>query len=66
LKTEWLEDVDSVAVTAGASTPTPIVKEVIDYIKEYDRENRSQPVSTVPKNKILPKIKKAKPVKIME
>ncbi|MEZ2457173.1 4-hydroxy-3-methylbut-2-enyl diphosphate reductase [Salinicoccus roseus] len=66
LKTEWLEDIDSVAVTAGASTPTPIVKEVIDYIKEYDRENRSEPRSTVPKNKILPKIKKAKPVKILD
>ncbi|RXY89371.1 4-hydroxy-3-methylbut-2-enyl diphosphate reductase, partial [Salmonella sp. 3DZ2-4SM] len=36
LKLEWLQDIESVAVTAGASTPTPIVKEVIDYIKNYD------------------------------
>ena len=39
LKNEWLENIDSVAITAGASTPTPIVKEVIDYIKEYDKAN---------------------------
>src|SRR5699024_4428321 len=31
LKNEWLEGVEKVAITAGASTPTPIVKEVIDY-----------------------------------
>ncbi|MFB9859978.1 4-hydroxy-3-methylbut-2-enyl diphosphate reductase [Salinicoccus siamensis] len=66
LKNEWLENIDSVAVTAGASTPTPIVKEVIDYIKEYDKANATAPQSTVPTSKILPKIKKAKPVKIMD
>ncbi|MFC3418091.1 4-hydroxy-3-methylbut-2-enyl diphosphate reductase [Salinicoccus hispanicus] len=66
LKNEWLEGIGSVAVTAGASTPTPLVKEVIDYIKDYDEKTPNEPVSTVPKDKILPKIKKAKPVKIME
>ncbi|AKG73989.1 4-hydroxy-3-methylbut-2-enyl diphosphate reductase [Salinicoccus halodurans] len=66
LKTEWLEGIDSVAVTAGASTPTPIVREVIEYIKKYDKENAESPKSTVPKNKILPKIRNPKPVKIME
>ncbi|HIW12259.1 MAG TPA: 4-hydroxy-3-methylbut-2-enyl diphosphate reductase [Candidatus Salinicoccus stercoripullorum] len=66
LKTEWLEGIDSVAVTAGASTPTPIVREVIEYIKKYDKENSDDPRSAVPKNKILPKIRNPKPVKIME
>ena len=33
LKLEWLENVDTVAVTAGASTPTPIVKEIYDFMK---------------------------------
>ncbi len=31
LKLEWLKDVNTVAVTAGASTPTPITKEVIRF-----------------------------------
>ncbi|MFD2829468.1 4-hydroxy-3-methylbut-2-enyl diphosphate reductase [Corticicoccus populi] len=66
LKTEWLENIDSVAITAGASTPTPIVKEVIDYIKDYDEANGDLPQSKVPKQKILPKIKNPSPVKIME
>ncbi|MFD7034419.1 4-hydroxy-3-methylbut-2-enyl diphosphate reductase [Mammaliicoccus sciuri] len=68
LKLEWLQDVESVAVTAGASTPTPIVKEVIDYIKNYDpTEIRDVNLtSNVPVEKILPKIKKPKPVKVMD
>lgn len=68
LKLEWLQDIESVAVTAGASTPTPIVKEVIDYIKNYDpTEARDVNLtSNVPVEKILPKIKKPKPVKIMD
>lgn len=66
LNTEWLKDINSVAITAGASTPTPIVKEVIDYIKNYDELNREQPQSTVPKQKILPRIKNPSPVKIMD
>ncbi|RPF58119.1 4-hydroxy-3-methylbut-2-enyl diphosphate reductase [Abyssicoccus albus] len=67
LDTTWFEGIESVAITAGASTPTPIVKEVIDYIKKYDEENK-QPIgpSQVPMNKILPKIKNPKPVKIMD
>lgn len=68
LKLEWLQDIGSVAVTAGASTPTPIVKEVIDYIKNYDPTNvpTSALKSNVPVEKILPKIKKPQSVTIME
>ncbi|MFY2152296.1 4-hydroxy-3-methylbut-2-enyl diphosphate reductase [Mammaliicoccus sciuri] len=68
LKLEWLQDIESVAVTAGASTPTPIVKEVIDYIKNYDptEVHDVNLTSNVPVEKILPKIKKPKPVKIMD
>ncbi|MDT3994806.1 4-hydroxy-3-methylbut-2-enyl diphosphate reductase [Mammaliicoccus fleurettii] len=68
LKLEWLQDIGSVAVTAGASTPTPIVKEVIDYIKNYDPTHvpTSALKSNVPVEKILPKIKKPQPVTIME
>lgn len=66
LKNEWLVGVEKVAITAGASTPTPIVKEVIDYIKSHNIENQAKPQSVVPMAKILPKIKKPSPVKVME
>lgn len=39
LKREWLEPVRRVAVTSGASTPTPITKEVIAYLERYDPNN---------------------------
>ncbi|UOQ93759.1 4-hydroxy-3-methylbut-2-enyl diphosphate reductase [Halobacillus shinanisalinarum] len=62
LKLEWLEDVNKVAVTAGASTPTPITKEVIKFIEQYDPENEDTwgLESKVEKKKILPKIKTKK------
>ncbi|MCS4485543.1 4-hydroxy-3-methylbut-2-enyl diphosphate reductase [Staphylococcus americanisciuri] len=64
----WLEGVETVAVTAGASTPTPIVKEVINFFNNYNPLDPAthNTASHVPVEKILPKIKKAKPVKIME
>lgn len=68
LKLEWLEHVETVAITAGASTPTPIVKEVIAFIEKYDKNDPSthEIVRTVTLDKILPKIKAPKPVeKIM-
>ncbi|MCZ8516515.1 4-hydroxy-3-methylbut-2-enyl diphosphate reductase [Paenibacillus filicis] len=36
LNREWLKDVKRVAVTSGASTPTPITKEVITYLEQYE------------------------------
>lgn len=33
---EWLKGVNKVGVTSGASTPTPITKEVISYLEQYD------------------------------
>ena len=68
LKLEWLDGVKKVAVTAGASTPTPIVKEVISFLEKYDPENPAthEIKRTVTLDKILPKIKEPKPVdKIM-
>lgn len=41
LKREWLEPVRCVAVTSGASTPTPITKEVIGYLEQYDHNDPS-------------------------
>lgn len=68
LKLEWLEGVETVAVTAGASTPTPIVKEVIQFLDKYDPENPETHniERTISINKILPKIKEPKPVERIE
>ncbi|MFD1018779.1 4-hydroxy-3-methylbut-2-enyl diphosphate reductase [Thalassobacillus hwangdonensis] len=59
---DWLEGVKKVAVTAGASTPTPITKEVIKFIENYDPENEETWVleSKVERKKILPKVKAKK------
>ncbi len=68
LKIEWLENVETVAVTAGASTPTPIVKEVIAFLEKFDKNDPATHSleRSVTLDKILPKIKTPKPVdKIM-
>lgn len=59
LKREWLECVGKVAVTSGASTPTPITKEVIAYLEQYEHD---QPETweikrTVNMNKLLPPVR---------
>lgn len=59
IKQEWLEGVDKVAVTSGASTPTPITKEVIHYLEQYDHSNPDtwEIRRTVNMNKLLPTVK---------
>lgn len=39
LKREWLDGVGLVGVTSGASTPTPITKEVVAYLEQYDEND---------------------------
>ncbi|URZ86741.1 4-hydroxy-3-methylbut-2-enyl diphosphate reductase [Floricoccus penangensis] len=36
IKPEWLGGVEKIAVTAGASTPTAVVREVISYLESFD------------------------------
>ncbi|WP_416827249.1 4-hydroxy-3-methylbut-2-enyl diphosphate reductase [Ectobacillus polymachus] len=59
IKLEWLEGANTVAVTAGASTPTPITKEVISFLEQYDPTNPAtwERLRKVPLGKILPKVK---------
>jgi 4-hydroxy-3-methylbut-2-enyl diphosphate reductase len=59
LKLEWLQGVKTVAVTAGASTPTPITKEVIHFLEQYNPDDEStwNTKLSVPLHKILPKVK---------
>mgnify|MGYP001190355593 CR=1 FL=1 len=59
IKQEWLKGIDRVAVTSGASTPTPITKEVIMYLEQYDHANPEtwEIKRTINKNKLLPTIR---------
>ncbi|ALC89914.1 4-hydroxy-3-methylbut-2-enyl diphosphate reductase [Bacillus sp. FJAT-18017] len=61
LDLEWLKGAETVAVTSGASTPTPITKEVIMFLDQFDPENPAtwERKKKVPLSKILPKVKKA-------
>jgi 4-hydroxy-3-methylbut-2-en-1-yl diphosphate reductase len=60
LDIEWIKDADTVAVTSGASTPTPITKEVINFLEQFEKENEETwaKEKKVPLHKILPKVKK--------
>jgi 4-hydroxy-3-methylbut-2-en-1-yl diphosphate reductase len=62
IQLEWLKGVEKVAVTAGASTPTPITKEVINFLEQFDPENEEtwERARKVPLYKVLPKVKVAK------
>ncbi|WP_028562006.1 4-hydroxy-3-methylbut-2-enyl diphosphate reductase [Paenibacillus pinihumi] len=59
LKREWLDGVKSVAVTSGASTPTPITKEVIAYLEQYNPLVPStwELKRTIDPQKLLPKLR---------
>ncbi|MBA4535852.1 4-hydroxy-3-methylbut-2-enyl diphosphate reductase [Bacillus aquiflavi] len=61
IKIEWLKGIETVAVTAGASTPTPITKEVIHFLENFNEHDKSTWIRErkVPLNKILPKVKRA-------
>lgn len=64
----WLKGIETVAVTAGASTPTLIVREVIGFLEAFDPED---PATHIPERKfqlerILPKIKNPEPVTRIE
>ncbi len=39
LELDWLKGVKKIAVTSGASTPTPLTKEVIAFLEQYDESN---------------------------
>ncbi|MBB3108364.1 4-hydroxy-3-methylbut-2-enyl diphosphate reductase [Paenibacillus phyllosphaerae] len=56
---EWLKGKQRVAVTSGASTPTPITKEVISYLELFDEANPEtwEIKRTVNMNKLLPTLR---------
>jgi len=59
IKQEWLQGLERVAVTSGASTPTALTKEVISYLEQFDSSDPSTwPIKrTVNPNKLLPNVK---------
>lgn len=59
LDINWLKDAKTVAVTSGASTPTPITKEVISFLEQFDPNNENTWVKEkkVPLSRILPRVK---------
>ncbi|MDO3408800.1 4-hydroxy-3-methylbut-2-enyl diphosphate reductase [Saccharibacillus sp. CPCC 101409] len=59
IKQEWLMGISKVAVTAGASTPTPITKEVIVYLEQFEESDPStwEIKRTVDMKKLLPPVR---------
>ncbi|MED1781751.1 4-hydroxy-3-methylbut-2-enyl diphosphate reductase [Brevibacillus fortis] len=59
LDIEWLRGKRNVAVTSGASTPTPLTKEVISFLEQFDEFNPAtwEKKRTVNMAKILPTVK---------
>jgi 4-hydroxy-3-methylbut-2-enyl diphosphate reductase len=59
LDLSWLEGVQQVGVTSGASTPTPITKKVIDFLQQYEPTDISTHDKTLflELRRILPKVK---------
>lgn len=62
IEIDWIKNAKKVAVTSGASTPTPITKEVIQFLEQLDPEDETTWIRErkVPLSKILPKVKAAK------
>jgi 4-hydroxy-3-methylbut-2-enyl diphosphate reductase len=56
LQISWLHGLHRVGVTSGASTPTPITKEVITFLEQYDEFDPStwEIKRTVNMNKLIP------------
>ncbi|MEN0660106.1 4-hydroxy-3-methylbut-2-enyl diphosphate reductase [Caldifermentibacillus hisashii] len=62
IEIDWIRNAKRVAVTSGASTPTPITKEVIHFLEQFDPEDETTWIRErkVPLSKILPKVKAVK------
>ncbi|GIQ70721.1 4-hydroxy-3-methylbut-2-enyl diphosphate reductase [Xylanibacillus composti] len=63
VQTSWLLHARKVGVTSGASTPTPITKEVIAYLEQFDPHNTAtwKVQRTVDMDRLLPRAKQKTP-----
>ncbi|MCZ2259343.1 4-hydroxy-3-methylbut-2-enyl diphosphate reductase [Sporosarcina sp. G11-34] len=68
LNLDWLKGIETVAVTAGASTPTLIVREVIAFLEDFKEDDPSthNPERKFKLERILPRIKNPQPVERIE
>jgi 4-hydroxy-3-methylbut-2-enyl diphosphate reductase len=59
IKLEWLEGKKKIGVTSGASTPTPLTREVIQYLEQFNPIDplTYEPTRTVNMKKLLPTVK---------
>lgn len=59
LQIDWLKGKSKIAVTSGASTPTSLTKEVIDFIEQFDEQDMRtwEKRRSIDKKKILPRVK---------
>jgi 4-hydroxy-3-methylbut-2-enyl diphosphate reductase len=59
IRREWLLGTRKVAVTSGASTPTPITKEVIEYVERFDPNDAAtwETRRTVNMDRLLPTVR---------
>lgn len=55
----WLEGANKVAVSSGASTPTQVTREVIQYLEQYDAQKPEtwEPIRTLNLKRLLPKVR---------
>ncbi|MFC7439857.1 4-hydroxy-3-methylbut-2-enyl diphosphate reductase [Laceyella putida] len=62
LNIDWLKGKKKVGVTAGASTPTPITREVIQFLEQFDENDPSTWIiqRKVDMKKILPPVREKK------
>ncbi|TCP63831.1 4-hydroxy-3-methylbut-2-enyl diphosphate reductase [Baia soyae] len=60
IQLDWLKGKKKVAVTSGASTPTPITREVVTFLDQFDENDPSTWDTTlkVKINRILPPVRK--------
>lgn len=58
----WLQavDVKKIAITSGASTPTIITKEVIDFVEQFDKADETtwERISKLPLSRIIPRVRR--------
>ncbi|MFD1926544.1 4-hydroxy-3-methylbut-2-enyl diphosphate reductase [Sporosarcina siberiensis] len=64
LEISWLEGIETVAVTAGASTPTLVVREVTAFLENFKQDDPTthNPEKKFKLERILPRIKNPQPV----
>jgi 4-hydroxy-3-methylbut-2-enyl diphosphate reductase len=61
IQLDWLKSVQTVAVTAGASTPTAITNEVVKYLEQFDVRDKTtwDPKRTVDPERLLPTVRRS-------